>query len=77
MKKNYSVFIAMGLLSFFSCDNLEHNTDKENNNTTETKQLSAESEPKKEMKDVSLTTMEVGIVLIISMGFLLLISQIG
>jgi hypothetical protein len=48
MKKNYCALIAMGLLSFFSCDNLELNTDKENNNDTETRQLSAESEPQEE-----------------------------
>ena len=48
MKKNYCALIAMGLLSFFSCDNLEHNTDKGNNITTETMQLSVESEPQKE-----------------------------
>jgi hypothetical protein len=47
MKKKYCAFIAMGLLSFFSCDNLELNADIENNNTIETKQRSAESEPKK------------------------------
>jgi len=48
MKRKYCVLIALGLLSFFSCDNLEHNTDKGNNIATETKQLSAESEPQKE-----------------------------
>jgi hypothetical protein len=48
MKRKYCVLIALGLLSFFSCDNLEHSTDKGNNIATETKQLSAESEPQKE-----------------------------
>ena len=38
----------MGLLSIFSCNNVEHNADKEMKSATATKQLSAESEPQEE-----------------------------
>jgi hypothetical protein len=48
MKKNYCALIAMGLLSIFSCDNFEPNADKEIKSATETRQLSAESEPQEE-----------------------------
>jgi len=50
MKKYYCAFIGMGLLSIFSCNNVEHNADKEMKSATATKQLSAESEPQEEKK---------------------------